>query len=178
MARPRRCRTTNRQSFRTFASPVKGDKSGAFQTRGEATAYFSHISPAARGQRRPRETLASGVTGLLSSSGARPARSEVGQHEGRHARSQRCRESPTSRPAATRSPASAACGLPAVQAPEIVRGCAGLNLVGGGLVEVPPPYESSGKTALTGANLLYEMLCVRPGARRGGQQGGNREEAR
>jgi guanidinobutyrase len=30
-------------------------------------------------------------------------------------------------------------------------------------VEVSPPYDPSGSTALTGANLLYEMLCVLPG---------------
>ena len=54
-------------------------------------------------------------------------------------------------------------GLTTVQALEIVRGCAGLNLVGGDLVEVSPPYDPSGNTALIGANLLYEMLCVLPG---------------
>jgi guanidinobutyrase len=54
-------------------------------------------------------------------------------------------------------------GLTTWQALEIVRGCAGLNLVGGDLVEVSPPYDPSGNTALIGANLLYEMLCVLPG---------------
>ncbi len=54
-------------------------------------------------------------------------------------------------------------GLTIWQALEIVRGCAGLNLVGCDLVEVSPPYDSSGNTALIGANLLYEMLCVLPG---------------
>jgi guanidinobutyrase len=68
-------------------------------------------------------------------------------------------------------------GLTTVQALEIVRGCAGLNVVGGDLVEVSPPYDPSGNTALIGANLLYEMLCVLPGVRLG-MQGGNREEAR
>ncbi|QPM92233.1 agmatinase [Pseudooceanicola algae] len=53
-------------------------------------------------------------------------------------------------------------GLNTWQALEIVRGCAGLNLVGGDLVEVSPPYDMSGNTALIGANLLYEMLCVLP----------------
>mgnify|MGYP002682319173 CR=1 FL=1 len=48
---------------------------------------------------------------------------------------------------------------------EIVRGCRGLNLVGADLVEVAPPYDTSGNTALLGANLLYEMLCVLPGVR-------------
>lgn len=55
-------------------------------------------------------------------------------------------------------------GLTIWQALEIVRGCAGLNLVGGDLVEVSPPYDPSGNTALVAANLLYEMLCVLPGA--------------
>jgi guanidinobutyrase len=54
-------------------------------------------------------------------------------------------------------------GLTIWQALEIVRGCAGLNLVGGDLVEVSPPYDTAGNTALIGANLLYEMLCVLPG---------------
>ena len=55
-------------------------------------------------------------------------------------------------------------GLTIWQGLEIVRGCAGLNLVGCDLVEVSPPYDPSGNTALIGANLLYEMLCVLPGA--------------
>ncbi|RBI84001.1 agmatinase [Rhodosalinus halophilus] len=53
-------------------------------------------------------------------------------------------------------------GLSTWQALEIVRGCAGLNLVGCDLVEVSPPYDPSGNTALIAANLLYEMLCVLP----------------
>ncbi|MBL6597015.1 MAG: agmatinase [Candidatus Puniceispirillum sp.] len=54
-------------------------------------------------------------------------------------------------------------GLTTVQALEIIRGCRGLNLVGGDLVEVSPPYDKDGNTALLAANLLYEMLCVCPG---------------
>ncbi len=57
-------------------------------------------------------------------------------------------------------------GLSVPQALEIIRGCYGLNLVGGDLVEVSPPYDTSGNTALLGANLLYEMLCVLPGVLR------------
>ncbi|HEY9037730.1 MAG TPA: agmatinase [Roseovarius sp.] len=53
-------------------------------------------------------------------------------------------------------------GLTTIQALEIVRGCKGLNLVGGDLVEVSPQYDTSGATAMIGANLLYEMLCVLP----------------
>lgn len=54
-------------------------------------------------------------------------------------------------------------GLSVPQALEIIRGCYGLNLVGCDLVEVSPPYDTSGNTALLGANLLFEMLCVLPG---------------
>ncbi len=53
-------------------------------------------------------------------------------------------------------------GLTTIQALEIVRGCKGLNLVGGDLVEVSPQYDTTGATAMIGANLLYEMLCVLP----------------
>lgn len=54
-------------------------------------------------------------------------------------------------------------GLTIIQAMEIIRGCRGMNLVGCDLVEVAPAYDLSGGTALTAANLLYEMLCVLPG---------------
>jgi guanidinobutyrase len=54
-------------------------------------------------------------------------------------------------------------GLSVPQALEIIRGCYGLNIVGCDLVEVSPPYDLSGNTALLGANLLFEMLCVLPG---------------
>ena len=57
-------------------------------------------------------------------------------------------------------------GLSVPQALEIIRGCHGLNVIGGDLVEVAPPYDPSGNTALLGANLLYEMLCVLPGVPR------------
>ena len=57
-------------------------------------------------------------------------------------------------------------GLTSAQGLEIVRGAAGLNIVGGDLVEVSPPYDPSGNTALMGATLLYEMLCVLPAAQR------------
>jgi guanidinobutyrase len=55
------------------------------------------------------------------------------------------------------------CGLTPPQAVELIRGLAGVNIVGCDLVEVSPPYDPSGNTALLGANLLYEMLCVLPG---------------
>ena len=54
-------------------------------------------------------------------------------------------------------------GLTSVQAIELIRGCQGLNLVGCDLVEVSPPYDLQGNTALFAANLMFEMLCVLPG---------------
>lgn len=57
-------------------------------------------------------------------------------------------------------------GLTTPQAVELIRGLAGVNIVGCDLVEVSPPYDPSGNTALTGANLLYEMLCILPGVKR------------
>jgi len=56
-------------------------------------------------------------------------------------------------------------GLTVPQSLEIIRGCRGLDIVGGDLVEVSPPYDTTGNTALLGANLLYEMLCVLPGVK-------------
>ncbi len=57
-------------------------------------------------------------------------------------------------------------GLTTMQALEIIRGCCGLDIVGYDVVEVSPPYDPSGNTALLGANLLFELLCVLPGVQR------------
>ena len=54
-------------------------------------------------------------------------------------------------------------GLTTMQGLEIIRGCAGLNLVGCDLVEVSPPYDPAGNTSVIAANFLYEMLCALPG---------------
>ena len=54
-------------------------------------------------------------------------------------------------------------GLTSVQAIELIRGCQGINLIGCDLVEVSPPYDLQGNTALLAANLIFEMLCVLPG---------------
>jgi arginase family enzyme len=54
-------------------------------------------------------------------------------------------------------------GLTSAQGLEIIRGCRGLDIKGTDLVEVAPAYDTSGNTALVGANLLFEMLCVLPG---------------
>ena len=54
-------------------------------------------------------------------------------------------------------------GLTTPQVMQLIRALRGLNIVGGDLVEVSPPYDTSGNTALTAANILYEMLCILPG---------------
>lgn len=54
-------------------------------------------------------------------------------------------------------------GLTTPQALQLIRSLNGLNIVGCDLVEVSPPYDTSGNTALTGANILFEMLCILPG---------------
>jgi agmatinase len=51
-------------------------------------------------------------------------------------------------------------GLSARQALKILRGLGGLNLVGMDLVEVAPAYDVSEITALAGATLALNMLCI------------------
>ncbi|MEM9969199.1 MAG: agmatinase [Pseudomonadota bacterium] len=56
-------------------------------------------------------------------------------------------------------------GLTTTQALELIRALKGVNIIAADLVEVSPPYDPSGNTALTGANILYEILCVLPGVK-------------
>jgi guanidinobutyrase len=56
-------------------------------------------------------------------------------------------------------------GRTVAQGIEVLRGCRGLDIVGGDLVEVAPSWDPTTITALAGANLLYELLCVLPGVR-------------
>jgi guanidinopropionase len=51
-------------------------------------------------------------------------------------------------------------GYSTYEAQKMIRGLRGLNLIGGDVVEVSPPFDPSGNTALVGANLMYEILCV------------------
>ena len=51
-------------------------------------------------------------------------------------------------------------GMTTLEAQHLVRGLRGLNLVGGDVVEVSPPFDASGNTALVGATMLFEILCV------------------
>ncbi len=51
-------------------------------------------------------------------------------------------------------------GYSTFDAQKMIRGLRGLNLIGGDVVEVAPPFDPSGTTALVGATLLFEILCV------------------
>lgn len=51
-------------------------------------------------------------------------------------------------------------GMTTREAQEVVRGLQGLDLVGGDVVEVAPPFDPSGNTALVGATFMFEILCL------------------
>jgi guanidinopropionase len=51
-------------------------------------------------------------------------------------------------------------GLSTREAIDLVRGCAGLNVVGGDVVEVAPQYDATTNTAQAAAQMLFEILCV------------------
>lgn len=51
-------------------------------------------------------------------------------------------------------------GITTVEAQKLLRGLRGLNLIGGDVVEVAPPFDPSGNTALVGATIMFEILCL------------------
>jgi len=51
-------------------------------------------------------------------------------------------------------------GITTREALTFLRGLRGLNLIGGDVVEVSPPFDPSGNTALVGATIMYEILCL------------------
>lgn len=51
-------------------------------------------------------------------------------------------------------------GLTTLEAQTLLRGLRGLNLIGADVVEVSPPLDSSGNTALVAATIMYEILCL------------------
>ncbi len=51
-------------------------------------------------------------------------------------------------------------GLTTREALALVRGLGGLKFIGGDVVEVSPPFDPSGNTALVGATIMYEILCL------------------
>ncbi len=59
-------------------------------------------------------------------------------------------------------------GLASWQAAAILRGLAGVSLVGGDVVEVSPPYDTTGATAVAGAHVAMELIALYGWTRRGG----------
>lgn len=51
-------------------------------------------------------------------------------------------------------------GLASWQAAAILRDIAGINLVGGDVVEVSPPYDTTGATAIAAAHVATELMCL------------------
>jgi guanidinopropionase len=56
-------------------------------------------------------------------------------------------------------------GFSMYEAQKMIRGLQGLDIVGGDVVEVSPPFDASGNTALNAATILFEILCVLADAR-------------
>lgn len=51
-------------------------------------------------------------------------------------------------------------GITTLEAQRLLRGLRGLNLIGGDVVEVAPPHDQTGNTALVGATMMFEILCL------------------
>ena len=51
-------------------------------------------------------------------------------------------------------------GLSSSQAAIILRDLAGINMVGGDVVEVSPPFDPTGATAVAGAHAAVELICL------------------
>lgn len=59
-------------------------------------------------------------------------------------------------------------GMTMREAQRFLRALAGVNFIGGDVVEVSPPFDSAGVTALNAATILFEMLCLFTGPARQG----------
>lgn len=51
-------------------------------------------------------------------------------------------------------------GFTAAESLQLLRGLSDVNFVGADMVEVAPPFDPSGNTALLGATILFEELCL------------------
>ena len=58
-------------------------------------------------------------------------------------------------------------GLHSWQAAAALRDLAGINMVGGDVVEVSPPFDTTGATAIAGAHVAHELICLYHWARTG-----------
>ncbi len=56
-------------------------------------------------------------------------------------------------------------GITTIEAQQMIRGLQGLNLIGADVVEVSPPFDLNGATALMAATLMFELLCILADAR-------------
>ncbi|WP_114965210.1 agmatinase [Alkalilacustris brevis] len=62
-------------------------------------------------------------------------------------------------------------GLSSAQAAILLRDMAGINLVGGDVVEVSPPFDTTGATAIAAAHVVTELICLHFWNRRAGVTG-------
>jgi agmatinase len=51
-------------------------------------------------------------------------------------------------------------GLASWQAAAMLRDLAGINMVGGDIVELSPPYDTTGATAVAGAHVAYDLIAL------------------
>ena len=51
-------------------------------------------------------------------------------------------------------------GITTIEAQGLLRGLRRLDIIGGDVVELAPPFDFSGITALTAATMMYEILCL------------------
>ncbi|WP_111734185.1 agmatinase [Roseovarius amoyensis] len=51
-------------------------------------------------------------------------------------------------------------GLSSAQAAIMLRDLAGINMIGGDVVEVSPPFDTTGATAIAGAHVAVELICL------------------
>jgi guanidinopropionase len=51
-------------------------------------------------------------------------------------------------------------GITTFEAQRMLRGLAGLDIIGADVVEVAPPFDVGGTTALVGATMMFELLCL------------------
>jgi guanidinopropionase len=51
-------------------------------------------------------------------------------------------------------------GITTLEAQRLLRGLHDLSFVGGDVVEVAPPFDPTGNTALVGATMMFEILCL------------------
>ncbi|WP_417721181.1 agmatinase [Salipiger sp.] len=63
-------------------------------------------------------------------------------------------------------------GLSSHQAAVMLRGLAGIDLKGGDIVEVSPPFDPTGATSIAGAHVATELLCLWGWTRRQGRTAG------